>query len=107
MYLNKYECIFLQFYSDDRQDAVDIIQTHSFRTLITSRFIRILASTDVRWIGSAEKCFRFEIIGCNPEQIIPEINFTAISQPAGYIEASWSQPQLIIANQELGNDIEN
>ena len=62
---------------------MNIIQTHSFKTLVTSRFIRILASTDVRWIGSAEKCFRFEIIGCDPEQIIPEINFEATSKPAG------------------------
>ena len=51
--------------------------------MVTSRFVRILASTDVRWIGSAEKCFRFEIIGCDPEQIIPEINFEATSKPAG------------------------
>ena len=62
---------------------MNIIQTHSFKTLVTSRFVRILASTDVRWIGSAEKCFRFEIIGCDPEQIIPEINFEATSKPAG------------------------
>ena len=86
----------LQFYADDRQDTINIIQTHSFRSLITSRYIRILASTDVRWIGSAEKCFRFEIIGCDPNEVIPEIHFSAKSQPAGYLEASWSEPQLMI-----------
>ena len=31
----------------------------------------------------------------------PEINFQAEPRPAGYLESSWSQPQLIIANNEV------
>ena len=92
---------FFQFYADDRRDTANIITTHSFGTVVASRYIRILASTDVRWIGEAEKCFRFEILGCHPDLITPEISFQAISKPAGYLETSWSQPQLIIAKSEV------
>ena len=92
--------IYFQFYADDRRDKANVITTHTFHTVVSARFIRILASTDVRWIGEAEKCFRFEILGCHPELITPEINFEAVSKPAGYLEAMWSQPQLIIARNE-------
>ena len=68
--------------------------------MVTARFIRILASTDVRWIGEAEKCFRFEILGCHPDLTTPEINFEAVPKPAGYLEALWSAPELIIAKNE-------
>ena len=54
---------FFQFYADDRRDKANVITTHSFGTVVASRYIRIVASTDVRWIGEAEKCFRFEILG--------------------------------------------
>lgn len=91
----------MAFYADDRGDKVDVISTHSFKTVVASRFIRILASTDVRWIGEAEKCFRFEVLGCDPDLVIPEVNFTAISKPAGYLEAAWNQPQLLIAKDEV------
>lgn len=60
-----------------------------------------MASTDVRWIGEAEKCFRFEILGCHPESVTPEIHFEAESKALGYIEANWSQPQLTISNNEV------
>jgi hypothetical protein len=92
---------FLQFYADDRRDKSDVIHTHSFSTVVPARHVRIVASTDVRWIGEAEKCFRFEILGCSPDTIIPEVNFSAIARPAGYLEAVWSQPQLIIAEAEV------
>ena len=55
----------------------------------------------MRWIGEAEKCFRFEILGCDPTQVIPQINFQAKPQPAGYLETFWSNPQLIIAQNEI------
>ncbi len=77
--------------------------THSFKTVLAARFVRILASTEVRWIGEAEKCFRFEILGCNPANVIPEVNFNATSEAAGYLSALWSDPTLIIADNMLVN----
>ena len=91
----------MTFYADDRRDGANVVSTHSFKTVIPARYIRIAASTDVRWIGEAEKCFRFEILGCDPDQVIPEINFKAVPQPAGYLESSWSKPLLIIAQNEV------
>lgn len=89
------------FYADDRRDKANVITTHSFHDVIASRYIRIVASTDVRWIGEAEKCFRFEILGCDPNHVTPEVFFEATAKPAGYLEATWSQPQLVIAQNEV------
>ena len=41
------------------------------------------------------------VTGCDPQLITPEIRFQATSKPAGYLETSWSQPQLIIAKNEV------
>ena len=91
----------MPFYADDKRGETNVVSTHSFKTVIAARYIRIAASTDVRWIGEAEKCFRFEILGCDPDQVIPEINFEAVARPAGYLETFWSNAQLMIAGNEV------
>ena len=74
--LNLHICSFFQFYADDRRDKANVITTHSFGTVVASRYIRIVASTDVRWIGEAEKCFRFEILGTHSSHVFTNPEFS-------------------------------
>ena len=74
---NKLTYLFIfQFYADDRRDKANVITTHSFGTVVASRYIRIVASTDVRWIGEAEKCFRFEILGTYSSHVFTNPEFS-------------------------------
>ena len=82
-----------------------MISTHSFHGLEAARFIRIDPITNVRWIGHEEKCFRFEILGCQVEgrrkdHFQPEIDFEYESLPAGYISTNWHKPTAIVAGRE-------
>ena len=43
---------------------------------------------------------RFEILGCVPSEIVPEIRFAATPLPAGFIETRWSLPAVLISNGE-------
>ena len=52
------------FYADDKSDEIDAVRTHGFGRLEPARWVRIRVSTDLRWIGHDEKCFRFELLGC-------------------------------------------
>jgi hypothetical protein len=46
---------------------------------------------------------RFEILGCRPAEIIPEIGFVASPLPAGFISTRWSLPAVIIFDGEKVN----
>ena len=48
------------FYADDRGDSANVIKTHSFGAVQAARFVRIVVSAGVRWIGHEQKCFRLE-----------------------------------------------
>lgn len=98
-----------QFYSDDKADNVEVISTHSFHTLRVARYVRIMASTGVRWIGDDEKCFRFEILGCPimdddgngvGSRFEPTMDFTWEALSSGFLQTSWMKPEVIIANRE-------
>ena len=82
---------------------MDVILTHSFQSVLATSYVRIVASTGVRWIGHKEKCFRFEILGCSPYEqngFQPDIYFRSRSLPAGFIESKWDHPSLLISNRE-------
>ncbi len=57
------------FYADDKSDEIDAVRTHGFGRLEPARWVRIRVSTDLRWIGHDEKCFRFELLGCRSGKI--------------------------------------
>jgi hypothetical protein len=57
------------FYADDKSDEIDAVRTHGFGRLEPARWVRIRVSTDLRWIGHDEKCFRFELLGCRSGEI--------------------------------------
>ena len=57
------------FYADDKSDEIDAVRTHGFGRLEPARWVRVRVSTDLRWIGHDEKCFRFELLGCRPGRI--------------------------------------
>ena len=44
-------------------------RTHAFGRLEAARFVRIKVSTDLRWFGHDEKCFRFELLGCKADSL--------------------------------------
>ena len=56
------------FYADDKNDEIDAVRTHGFGRLEPARFVRLRVSTDLRWIGHDEKCFRLELLGCRSGQ---------------------------------------
>ncbi len=97
-----------QFYADDRADTSDVIKTHSFGGVQAARFVRIVVSSGVRWIGHEEKCFRFEILGCvitstsstTSTSFVPSIDFSSASLPSGFLSAKWFQPEVVIAGRE-------
>ena len=82
---------FPQFYADDRSDSSDVITTHSFHSVESARYVRILASSGVRWIGHEEKCFRFELLGCEVDSEVArswfeaDVGFQAETMPSGFI----------------------
>ena len=87
------------FYADDRANEVDKIATHSFKGLEAARFFRVTPLTDLRWIGDDEKCFRFEVLGCDQTSSFfsPTTNLTVEAVAAGFIVAEWSEPVARIA----------
>ncbi|CAB4064496.1 unnamed protein product [Lepeophtheirus salmonis] len=84
-----------QFYASDEPGSVDVIQTHIFETIQTARHIRISVSSDVRWIGHSNKCFRFEILGC-PLDISLDVNLQHTLHPEGLITANWRYPHVYV-----------
>ena len=104
--LTKNYFFLFQFYSDDKDYNSEVISTHSFHTLRVARYVRIMASTGVRWIGDDEKCFRFEILGCpmtdNDEESTFEhtMDFSSEALASGFLQTSWMKPEVVIANRE-------
>lgn len=92
------------FYADDKSDSQDVITTHSFHRVETARYIRILASSGVRWVGHEEKCFRFEVLGCSLNDLSqgfqPEIHLMFNALPAGFLDIQWTRPEVEVANRE-------
>ena len=83
------------FYADDKNNEVNKVRTHGFGRLVVARFMRILVSTDLRWIGHDEKCFRLEVLGCE-EGMMPASNMTATAMAPGYISVQWQPPVVAI-----------
>ncbi|XP_059099117.1 uncharacterized protein LOC131893169 isoform X5 [Tigriopus californicus] len=92
------------FYADDKSDSQGVISTHSFHRVETARYIRILASSGVRWVGHEEKCFRFEVLGCSLDDLSrrfqPEIHLMFNALPAGFLDIQWTKPEVEVANRE-------
>ncbi len=82
-----------QFYADDRAEESGAVTTHSFSGLEAARFVRVDPLASVRWIGHPEKCFRFEILGCEPDSTSsqsgfrPEVRFRSRGLPHGFVVA--------------------
>ena len=56
-------------------------------------------STDLRWFGHDEKCFRFEILGCKQDVVANSELFTKAEAP-GYLTVSWLPPVVSIPNKD-------
>ena len=83
------------FYADDKLDEVDVKRIHNFGTLELARFVRVQISTDLRWFGHDEKCFRFEVLGCR-DDTEADSNMYSIAEAPGYISIGWQPPTVAI-----------
>jgi hypothetical protein len=59
----------------------------------------------LRWLGHDEKCFRFEILGCEigeNSNFAPELDFNAESLAAGFLSSGWLQhPEVVVPGNEV------
>ena len=93
------------FYLDDKKDQVDQVERNSFSDLVAARYVRVLVSTSLRWVGHDQKCFRFELLGCTSRSRA-ESSLTAVARSHGYLLTSWLCPNLSLAGQqELSLDV--
>ena len=53
------------FYADDQAGQAGLVTTHPFGGLVVADRVRIRVSASLRWIGHDQKCFRFELLGCD------------------------------------------
>eukprot|EP00095_Tigriopus_kingsejongensis_P002761 maker-scaffold1543_size36305-snap-gene-0.6 protein:Tk02761 transcript:maker-scaffold1543_size36305-snap-gene-0.6-mRNA-1 annotation:"predicted protein" len=99
-----WDCCGDLFYADDKSDSQNVISTHSFHRVEAARFVRISASSGVRWVGHDEKCFRFEVLGCALNDVAgrfqPEIQLMFHPLPAGFLDIQWTPPEIEIAHRE-------
>jgi len=75
------------FYADDRAEEASAVSQHDFGALEPAQFVRVDLLTDVRWLGRPEKCFRFEVSGCAPEELRPKLDVSLKSHPQGFLTA--------------------
>ena len=87
------------FYLDDKKDEVDTVGTNSFPDLVAARYVRLMVSTSLRWVGNDNKCFRFELLGCGSSSEA-ESNLTAVARSHGYLLVSWQCPNVTLPSGE-------
>ena len=93
------------FYLDDKKDEVNKVERNSFSDLVAARYVRVLVSTSLRWVGHDNKCFRFELLGCTASSQA-QSNLTAVARSHGYLLTSWQCPNLTLSGQqELSLDV--
>ena len=87
------------FYLDDKKDEVNKVERNSFSDLVAARYVRVVVSTSLRWVGHDNKCFRFELLGCTARSQA-ESNLTAVARSHGYLLTSWQCPNLTLPSQQ-------